>query len=160
MDLQTTNTWLAVIAVVSVLQFAGLCVLAALAVSRLRRVENAIDSITEEVRPVVRRVVVAIDEDIRPLAARASTTLEEVSDAVNRLRHAQMTIGEMVDRTSIWATRLKAVATSRVWPALGIVRGIKAAAEALRDRRPIAARERELDRMAEARFAGEGGGRS
>jgi hypothetical protein len=63
----------------------------------------------------------------------------------------------MVDRVGLTVDRVKTVALTKVWPAVGIARGLRAAAAAIRERRRRRASHPDLDEVAESRFLDEGG---
>ena len=142
MDLQTTNLWLAVIAITGVLQMAMTLAVVYYVTSLVRRAQHAIDVAVADTRPLVRQV---------------SAALDDVSDLVERTRRAEASITAMVDRVGTTVDRVKTVALTKVWPAVGIARGLRAAAAAFRQRRQRRFNDRELDEMAESRFLDEGG---
>ena len=142
MDLQTTNLWLAIIAITGLVQIAMTLAVAYYVTTLFRRAQQAID------------VAVA---DTRPLVRQASAALDDVSELVERTRRAEASVTAMVDRVSTTVDRVTTVALTKVWPAVGIARGLRAAAAAIRDRRQRRLGEREMDEMAESRFLDEGG---
>jgi uncharacterized protein YoxC len=142
MDLQTTNLWLAVIAITGLVQMAMTLAVAYYVTSLVRRAQQAID------------VAVA---DTRPLMRQVSAALDEVSDLVDRTRRAEASVTALVDRVGTTVDHVKTVALTKVWPAVGIARGLRAAAAAIRERRRRRFSERERDEMAESRFLDEGG---
>lgn len=139
MDLQWTNVWLGIIAIVTLLQFLGVCAVGLMVFRRLDRAEQAVDKLLAEVRPLLRR------------------TFDDAADLAERARRAEASVREGIDRMSIGIERAKAIALTRFWPALGIARGLRAAAMAIRNARATRARDRTLDAMAESRFVDEGG---
>jgi len=142
MDLQWTNVWLGIIAIVTLLQFLCVCAVGLMMLRRLERAERVMDGFIADVRPLLRRTQVAFDD---------------AADLAERLRRADASIRETVDRVSIGFERAKAVALTKFWPALGIARGLRAAASAIRTARATRARDRTLDAIAESRFVDEGG---
>ncbi len=142
MDLQMTNVWLGIIAVVTLLQFLGVCIVAYMAFRRMERAERSIDGLIAEVRPLLRRTTLAFDD---------------AADLAERLRRADASIRETVDRVTVGIDRAKTIALARFWPALGLARGLRAAASAIRTARATRTRDRTLDAMAESRFVDEGG---
>jgi len=142
MDLHMTNVWLGMIAVVMLLQFLGMCIIGLAAFRRLERAEKVIDGLVA---------------DVRPLFRRTATALDDAADLAERVRRADVSVRESIDRISIGVDRLKAVALTRFWPALGIARGLRAAASAIRNARATRTRDRALDAIAESRFMNEGG---
>ena len=142
MDLQTTNIWLAIIAITGDLQVAMILAVAYYVTMLVRRAQHAIDAAVADTRPLMRQV---------------SAALDDVSDLVERTRRAEASVSAMVDRVGTTVDHVKTVALTKVWPAVGIARGLRAAAAALRERRKRRFGDRELDDMAESRFLDEGG---
>lgn len=142
MDLQWTNVWLGIIAIVTLLQFLGVCAVGLMVFRRLDKAEKLIDGFVADVRPLLRRT---------------ATALDDAADMADRVRRAETSIREGIDRVSVGIDRAKAIALTRFWPALGIARGLRAAAVAIRNARATKARDRKLDAMAESRFVDEGG---
>jgi hypothetical protein len=83
MDLQTTNLWLAVIAITGFVQMAMTLAVAYYVTTLVRRAQRAIDVAVADTRPLVRQV---------------SAALDDVSDLVERTRRAEASITTMVDR--------------------------------------------------------------
>ncbi|HKV98857.1 MAG TPA: hypothetical protein VJN96_03485 [Vicinamibacterales bacterium] len=142
MDLQTTNLWLAVIAITGLVQMALTLAVAYYVTSLVRRAQQAIDAAVADTRPLMRQV---------------SAALDDVSDLVQRTRRAEASVNALVDRVGTTVDHVKTVALTKVWPAVGIARGLRAAAAAIRERRRRRFGEREMDEMAESRFLDEGG---
>jgi hypothetical protein len=142
MDLQTTNLWLAVIAITGVVQMAMTLAVAYSVTTLVRRAQRAIDVAVADTRPLVRQV---------------SAALDDMSDLVERTRRAEASVTAMVDRVGTTVDHVKTIALTKVWPAVGIARGLRAAAAALRERRQRKFNDREMDEIAESRFLDEGG---
>jgi len=142
MDLQWINVWLGIIAVVTLLQFLGACAIGLMILRRLERAEKIVDGVVADARPLFRRTALALDD---------------AADVAERVRRADTSIREGLDRISVGIDRAKTIALARFWPALGIARGLRAAALAIRNARATRARDRSLDAMAESRFVDEGG---
>ena len=145
MDLQTTNLWLGVIASVSVIELLGFVIVAYIAMQRVQRVERTVQSLVDDARPLIRRTALALDD---------------LSDVAMRLKRAEDSVTTLVERVSDAGDRVKALAVSRLWPAIGVAKALKAAAATLRARREARERRDRRDRqdaIAEARFVDEGG---
>ncbi len=140
MDLQTTNIWLAILAICSVVQLLAVCVVVFVVMRVVKRAEGAIDLVTRDMQPIVQRVQSALDD---------------LKDMTARLKRADEAITAKLEGMAAGVDRLKVIALTRVWPAVGVARGLRAAAAALRERRR--ARERREDINAEHRFMNEGG---
>jgi len=102
MDLQTTNVWLAVIAITGVLQMAMMLAVAYYVTTIVRRAQHAIDVAVADTRPLVRQV---------------SAALDDVSDLVERTRRAEASVTAMVDRVGTTVDHVKTVALTKIWPA-------------------------------------------
>ena len=142
MDLQTTNLWLAIIAITSVLQIIMLLTLAYYVTKVARRAQQAIDTVVAETRPLTRRL---------------SSALDEVSELLDKTRRAEASVTALVDRVGTSVDRVKAVALSKFWPAVGVAKGLRAVAATLRERRHRRTTAEDLDEIAESRFLDEGG---
>ena len=142
MDLQTTNLWLAIIAITGVVQLVILLGVAYYITQIVKRVQHAVDTVVAETRPLARQVTAA---------------LNDVADLVDRTRRAEASVTAMVDRVGMTVDRVKTVALTRIWPAVGIARGLRAAAARIREHRQRRARAKDLDEVAESRFLDEGG---
>jgi len=136
MDLGTTNVWLATIAIVSVLQFAMIAAIGIFMWRQVARATAAFDELSRAAQPVITRTTAVLD-DMRDLAERA--------------RKAEASAEAAVDRVAATWTHAKDVARARVWPVIGLVRGFRAAAAALKKPRTG------IDQDAESRFVYEGG---
>jgi uncharacterized pyridoxal phosphate-containing UPF0001 family protein len=86
-----------------------------------------------------------------------SAALDDVSDLVERTRRAEASVTAMVERVGTTVDHVKTVALTKIWPAVGIARGLRSAAAALRERRQRKFTDREMDEIAESRFLDEGG---
>lgn len=154
-DLGTTNIWLALIAISSVVQLLIVVGLFIAAVRFYRRIEQTVDRIKQE--------------HIAPVSERAHKVIDEVEDVMARVR----TIDDDVRRTITRVGDGVGVATSAVrdkfWPVLGLLRGLKAGIATLARNPEPAPRVRPRatvtrlsprdasDTEAEQRFAYEGG---
>ena len=115
--LDTTNMWLAIMAIVSVLEALVLIGLAVGGFMVYRRVMQTIaDLESRHVAPVRARVETILG-DVQTVTSRVSQETERVGDAINRTT-------ERVDET---AARMKHTVQDKVAHASGIVRGIRAA---------------------------------
>lgn len=115
-DLDTTNTWLAIMAVVSVLEallLIGVGVGGLLVYRRVMQLVNDLE--TRQIAPV-REKVDAILLDVKAVTA-------SVTQQTERVNHAISGTMERVDET---ADRVKGSVRDRVNQAVGIARGIRA----------------------------------
>jgi hypothetical protein len=116
-DLGTTNMWLAIMAIVSVLEALLLIAIGVggfLVYRRLTRVVNDLE--VRQVAPLRERVD-AILADVKAVTARVSHQTERVDHAIS---------GTM-DRVDVTAERMKSTVTDKVNTAVGVIRGIRAA---------------------------------
>jgi hypothetical protein len=115
-DLDTTNMWLAIMAIVSVLEALLLIGIGVGGFLIYRRVMGLVNDL--EVRQVepLRQRVDAILADVKAVTARVSQQTERVDHAIS---------GTM-DRVDVTAERMKSTVTDKVNRAAGIVRGVRA----------------------------------
>ncbi len=115
-DLGTTNVWLAIMAIVSLLQalvLIGVGVAAFLVYRRVMRLVNEIE--TRQVAPL-REKVEEILGDVRAVTSRVNHQTERVNHAIS---------GTM-DRVDDTADRVKGSVRDRMNQAAGMVRGLRA----------------------------------
>ena len=116
-DLGTTNMWLAIMAIVSVLEallLIGIAVGGFLVYRRLMQLVNDLE--VRQVAPIRERVD-AILADVKAVTARVSHQTERVDHAIS---------GTM-DRVDVTAERMKSTVADKVNTAVGVIRGIRAA---------------------------------
>ena len=142
-DLSTTNTWLAVIAIASLVQS---LVIIGLVVAMFRMFRKAETSINELKRDVV-----------EPMTARANKVIDEVEDALARFRSMDERVNGAIDRTTEGLSAVATVARRRFWPVVGVVRGLRAIAGAIGDKRRRSKALVNLDEDGQQRFSYEGG---
>lgn len=120
-SLQTTNIFLGIMAVVSLLEgliILGLGVGGFIAYRRVMALVTELES--KHVAPLMTRVN-AIMDDVKGVTSR-------VTEQTERVDHAIKSTINRVDET---AGRVKSSVQSRAWQAVGIVRGIRTAIETL-----------------------------
>jgi hypothetical protein len=111
--LDTTNVWLAVIALVSVVEVLALAAGGFLAFRLYRRVTTVLEEIERKhVAPLSQRVSAVVD-DARAVVARVQGIEHQVADAIHR-----------VDESAV---RTVATVKARMWPLVGLARGVRAA---------------------------------
>jgi len=133
-NLDTTNMWLAVMAIVSVLEALLLVALGVGGWLVYRRLMAVIGDLEARQVAPLREKVDGILQDVKSITAR-------VSEQSARVDHA---ISGTMDRVDETADRMKDTVRDRVWQAVGIVRGVQAALMTLlhserRDEPPAAA---------------------
>ena len=115
-DLGTTNMWLAIMAIVSVLEALLLIGIGVGGFLVYRRVmQLATDLETRQIAPI-REKVDDILGDVKTVTARVSQQTERVDHAINGT----------IDRVDDTATRVRAGVHDKVSQAVGVVRGIRA----------------------------------
>jgi hypothetical protein len=149
MDLQTTNVWLAVIAIACVIQTLVLLGAAFYVMQMMRRAQRVVDTVVAETRPLVQRANVAVDE-LKDLIARTRKAEDSVTAMIDRTN-------DMLDRAGATVDRVKTVALAKIWPAAGMARGLRSVASAIRERRRRRKHDLDIEETAEERFIGEGG---
>jgi hypothetical protein len=159
-DLGTTNVWLAVIAISSVVQLLIVIAMLVGAWRFYRRIETTVDRITRE--------------HIAPVSARAHQVIDDVEDVMARVRSLDDGMRKTWSRVGDGVSLATSTVRGRLWPVVGIMRGLKAGLAAL-GRTPAASSGRTSNRPratvtklsprdrdasdveAEQRFAYEGG---
>jgi predicted metal-dependent enzyme (double-stranded beta helix superfamily) len=154
-DLGTTNVWLALIAISSVLQLLIVIALLAGSYRFFRRMEKAVDRISDEL--------------IAPVSARAHKFIDEAEDLMARARSFDEGVRRTLSRVGDGVGVASTVVKHRFWPVIGLLRGVKAGLATLAQSpaappaRPARATVTRLapkdasDVEAEQRFAYEGG---
>lgn len=140
-DLSTTNVWLAVIAIVSVLQLLLIVGLLVGAARFFRRIEATIDRITEQ--------------HIAPISARANKVIDEMEDVMARVQSFDDGMRRTLSRVGVGVSVATSVMRSRFWPVVGVLKGLKAGLASLKrapgDRAPR--RSGKITKFAPARLA-------
>ncbi len=112
-SLGTTNAWLAVLAIVSLLEFLMMIAAGLLAYRMYRRALTVVES--------VERV------HIVPLRARIDDVLDDVQLIVARLKHTQESVGTALTHLSQVAALVAVATKAKAWPLVGIVNGVRMA---------------------------------
>ncbi len=113
-SLTTTNVWLGILAVVSVLEFLMIVVAGFLAYQMYKRVTTTMETIE--------RVHVA------PLRARVDGILDEVQAVTDKVKHAQESVGDALRQVAGTGSIVAGAVRSKTWPIIGIIQGLKTAA--------------------------------
>ena len=142
-DLGTTNAWLAVIAIASLVQSLVIIGLLVMVVRLVRRTESAVADVKREY--------------LEPIATKTNKVIGEVEDALARFRSMDDRVSGAIHKTSEGLSAVASVAKRRFWPVVGVVRGIRAIAGAIADRRRQTVALVKLDQDAQQRFSYEGG---
>jgi hypothetical protein len=112
--LTTTNVWLGILAVVSVLELLMIIAAGLLAYQAYKRVMATIET--------VERVHIA------PLRARVDGILDEVQAVTDKVKYAQESVGDALRHVAGTGSMVAGAVRSKTWPILGIIHGLKTAA--------------------------------
>lgn len=113
-SLTTTNVWLGILAIVSLLEFVMLVAAGLFAFKMYKQVMTTIET--------VERV------HIEPLRARVDGILDEVQAVTNKVRHAQESVSDALRQVAGTGSMVAGAMRSKTWPIIGILQGLKSAA--------------------------------
>ena len=116
-DLATTNMWLGILAVTSVVEFLVVVVMAVMSVVLYLRAKALIDR--------------AESAYVAPMAAKINLVADEAREVVRSVQQVEERVRGMVDQVEDVAGRVGSVA-QHVWPVLGTWRAVSAAVSSLR----------------------------
>ena len=116
-DLTWTNTWLAILAVISVIQFLIVCVAGFLA---YRLYQKAITTVE-----TVERVHIA------PLRARVDGMLDQVQVMTDKVRHVQESVSDALRHVTGTGSAVAGAVKSKTWPIVGVLQGLKSVANTM-----------------------------
>jgi hypothetical protein len=119
-DLTMTNVWLGILAMVSLIEFLMIAAGGLMAYKAYKRAMAALES--------VERVHIA------PLRARVDTILDEVEVITGKVKHAQDSVASAFNTAAYAGTMIAGTMKSKTWPILGIIKGVRMAASALREK--------------------------
>jgi len=121
-DLQTTNTWLAILAVAGALQ--SLLLLAA-AVGLFRMYRSTASALA------------ALEErHLAPISARATLIMDDLQDVTARARRVDDAVRAKLQGLDAVAKVAKDVVTERLWPVVGVARAVSAGLHAFTNKTP------------------------
>lgn len=144
-QLSSMNTWLAVIAIASVIQVVALAVVALVGYRLYARSLAALDDVQQQIEPVKRRV---------------TEVLDNVNAEVARLRRAGDRVEDSMAAVSHGVNAATSAVKTAVLPGWAVTRGVMAAVSAFtgRERRNGRAERRRMrQEFDETRFVNEGG---
>ena len=116
-NLTTTNIWLGILAMVSLLELLMIMAAGIMAFRLYKRVSDAVEN--------VERVHIA------PLRARVDALLDEVHEVTAKVKQAQSSVENAFEHMSGTGTMVADVVRSKAWPLIGLLKGIKVAASAV-----------------------------
>ena len=117
-SLQTTNVWLAILAIVSLLEFLMILAAGVLAFKLYKEAMSTIQAIE--------RVHIA------PLRMRVDLLLDQVEIMTDTVKHAQESVSDTLRHVTGAGTLVAGAVRAKAWPILGIIQGLKSAASAIR----------------------------
>jgi len=118
-NLATTNIWLAILAIVSLLEFLMICAAGFFAYRAYRQMMTIVEN--------VERTHVA------PLRARVDAMLDEVQMVVDRVKHVQVAVTDALKHVTGAGSVIAGNVKSKTWPITGIINGVRAAAQTLKN---------------------------
>jgi hypothetical protein len=116
-DLTWTNTWLAILAVISLINFLVVCAAGFFAFRMYQKAMATLET--------VERVHVA------PLRARIDGILDQVHVMTEKVRHAQESVSDALRHVSGTGTAVAYAVKSKTWPIVGIIQSIKSVANSV-----------------------------
>ena len=116
-DLTWTNTWLAILAVISLIQFLIVCAAAFFAYRMYQKAMTTIET--------VERVHIA------PLRARVDGLLDQVQLMTEKVRHVQESVSDALKHVSGTGSAVAGAVKSKTWPLVGIFQGLKSVANSV-----------------------------
>jgi hypothetical protein len=117
MDLTWTNTWLAILAVISLIQFLFVCAAGFLAYRLYRQAMMTIET--------VERLHIA------PLRARVDGMLDQVQLMTDKIRHVQESVSDALRQVTGTGSAVAGAVKSKTWPIVGIFQGLKSVANSM-----------------------------
>ena len=118
-SLATTNMWLAILAVVSLLEFLMICAAGLFAYKAYRQVMTVVENVERT--------------HIAPVRARVDAMLDEVQTLVDRVRHVQASVSDAFKHVTGAGTTIAGSVKAKTWPIAGIISGIRSAAHSFKN---------------------------
>lgn len=144
-QLSNINTWLAVIAIASIIQVTALAVVALVSFRLYAKTRSAIENVQQKIDPVTHRV---------------NDVIDKVNQEVARLRRVGDRVEDSMAAVGHGVTAAKSAVKTAVLPGWAVTRGVMAAVSAFagRDRRNgRVARLSPAQEFEQTRFVNEGG---
>lgn len=118
-NLDTTNTWLAVLAIAVVVQTLLMIAVAVLAWQAVRQVSESLKR---------------LEDRVSPLGARVTAVADDVQEVITRVRRADDAVRAQLAKLDTAAHIAGHAIGARMWPVVGLARGVAAAARSLTSR--------------------------
>ena len=116
-DLTWTNTWLGILAVISLIQFLILCAAGFLAYRMYQKAMTTIET--------VERLHIA------PLRARVDSLLDQVQLMTDKVKHAQESVSDALRQVTGTGSAVAGAVKTKAWPLIGIFQGLKSVANTM-----------------------------
>ena len=116
-DLTWTNTWLGILAVISLIQFLIVCAAGFFAYRMYQQAMTTIET--------VERVHIA------PLRARVDGILDQVQVMTEKVRHVQDSVSDALRHVSGTGSAVAGAVKMKSWPIVGIFQGLKSVANSM-----------------------------
>lgn len=113
-DLTWTNTWLAILAVISLIQFLAICVAGFMGYRMYQKAMTTLET--------VERVHIA------PLRARVDNVLDQVQAVTDKVKHAQESVSDALRHVTGTGNAVAGAVKSKTWPIIGILQGLRSVA--------------------------------
>jgi methyl-accepting chemotaxis protein len=113
-DLTWTNTWLAILAVISLIQFLIMCSAVFLAYRMYQRTITMIETVERE--------------HIAPLRERVEALFDEVQLTTDKVRQAHDSVSDALRHVSGAGNAVAGAVKAKAWPIIGIIQGIRSIA--------------------------------
>jgi hypothetical protein len=117
MDLTWTNTWLAILAIISLIQFLFVCAVAFFAYRLYQQAMATMET--------VERLHIA------PLRARVDGMLDQVQVMTDKVRHVQELVSDALRHVTGTGSAVAGAVKSKTWPIVGIFQGLKSVANSM-----------------------------
>jgi hypothetical protein len=114
MDLTWTNTWLAILAMISLIQFLIVCAAGFFAYRLYQQAMTTIESIEQL--------------HIAPLRARVDGVLDQVQMMTDKVKHVQDSVSDALRHVTGTGSAVAGAVRSKTWPIIGIIQGLKSVA--------------------------------
>ncbi len=116
-DLTWTNTWLAILAMISLIQFLIMCAAGFFAYRMYQKAMTTLET--------VERLHIA------PLRARVDGMLDQVQVMTDKVRHLQESVSDTLRHVMGTGTAVAGAVKSKTWPIIGILQGLKSVANTI-----------------------------